>query len=123
MIPAATAAIGAMSAKNRNDNIESANKANAEITRYSPWTGMQGQIQAKGPSMMEGAFAGGLQGLGMAQGMGFGGGAPSAGAPAGGMMAGGGSPLGGQDMSAQLGMQGNMFEQSMNQQPNFFAKR
>ncbi len=44
------------------------NIAASEQTRYSPWSGMgAGQLQHGGPSALEGAIGGGLQGLSMAQ--------------------------------------------------------
>lgn len=72
LIPAATAALGAQRAQRQADQKERFNKAQAEITKYSPWTGMRGQLDSSySPSSFEGGLAGGLQGLGMAQGFGM----------------------------------------------------
>lgn len=46
------------------------NAAQAELTRYSPWTGMKGQINTKYADPFAAALGGGMQGLGVAQGLG-----------------------------------------------------
>lgn len=76
LIPAASALMSANQASNKQAQQERYNKAQAETTRYSPWTGMKGQLDTSySPSALEGGLAGGLQGLGMWQSlknMGFG---------------------------------------------------
>lgn len=68
-IPLGMAALGAVNAKQKQEQQEASNKAQAELTRYSPWTGMQGKLDFSAPSMLGGAMQGGVAGLGMAQGI------------------------------------------------------
>lgn len=106
-IPLAMAAMSAMKAKRQGEQQASYNKGQAEVTRYSPLTGQTGQMDhSDTPSMLEGGVAGGIQGLGVAQGVEGGMGTASAGAAApaaGGVnMASGAGALGGQQMSQQM---------------------
>jgi len=87
-IPLATTVMGMDKARRQADAKESYNKAQAELTKYSPWTGMRGQIDTSySPTMLEGGLQGGIQGMGMMQAgqSAFGG---AAAAPAGGGMTG-----------------------------------
>lgn len=69
---AAGGVMGDAKANREADALRDYNIAQSEITRYSPWTGMSGQVrQNSGPSGVEGAFAGGIQGAAMAQGLGL----------------------------------------------------
>lgn len=78
-LPLAGAAIGAIQGSNQRKAQQDYNKSQAEIHRYSPWTGMQGKTQAVTASGFGGALQGGLTGAGMAQSFGgFGGGAAGA---------------------------------------------
>jgi hypothetical protein len=54
----------------RRDQQERFNKGQAETTRYSPWTGMQGQLdQSYVPGTLESLAGGAIQGASMAQGL------------------------------------------------------
>ena len=73
MIPAAMAAIGAITAKNKETQARKMNKAAATQTEFSPWTGMgKGQMVDGGAGALAGGIQGGIAGMGMAQGMGGG---------------------------------------------------
>lgn len=67
VIPAALAAAGAI--KGYADQRAAGKKraAEAEIARWSPWTGMAAQRVDDGPGIIGGAIQGGLQGVGAAQ--------------------------------------------------------
>jgi hypothetical protein len=121
------AAMSARAAENKKSQQERYNKAQAETTRYSPWTKMMGQLDnSYTPGAMEAGFGGAVQGLGMAQSMGSAFGGSSSAAPQASPQ--GASYLGGNQMAAQLGQpQSNdvwsSFGQSgqQQQQPNFFS--
>lgn len=68
----AGAAIGAIQGESKRKAEEQQNLAEAEKTRYSPWTGMHGQIKKSGANWMGGALQGGLTGAMLGQGMGGG---------------------------------------------------
>lgn len=56
-------------AKQKQKQQENYNLAQSEITRYSPWTGMKGQLDnSYTPDQLSAGISGGIQGLGMAQG-------------------------------------------------------
>jgi hypothetical protein len=83
LIPIGVGAVmGARNAQKQADETKRQNLAQAEITRYSPWTGMHGQIQANTADPLNGAFQGAMGGLALGQGMSqagmFGGGAGAA---------------------------------------------
>lgn len=68
----ATALLGANKARRQQEANKQYNLAQAEMTRYSPWTGQSGQLQPNNaPSQFEGAVGGALQGASMAQGLGL----------------------------------------------------
>lgn len=79
------------------------NEGQAEITRYSPWTGKSGEIQSYTYDPVSAGMGGALQGMGMAQTFGkMGGAAKPTGAP-------GVTPagdLGAGTMNAELGQMG-----------------
>jgi len=110
MLPAAIGAVSSMkSAERKADQQKANNLAQAEMTRYSPWTGMTGKLDTSyTPGAFEAGLSGGLQGLGMAQGFGMGG------------MGGGGSP----QMPANSTMTaGTPWDQmGKAQQPNLFSR-
>lgn len=73
MLPLATAALGASKANRQAEQQKQYNLAQAEATRYSPWTGRAGQLDNSATAnAFEGAVGGGVQGLGIAQGLGMG---------------------------------------------------
>ena len=76
-IPIAMAAGSMINEKEREDNLEAYNEGQAEMTKYSPWTGVRGQIkQDTGPGIFGAGISGAVSGLGVSQqlqGMGGGG--------------------------------------------------
>lgn len=135
----AQALLGANQAKRQQEATKQQNLAEAEKTRYSPWTGQHGNIQTyKGPDAMSGAIGGAIGGLASAQGLGLFGDKSAATADAlkpalgdglGKMAAanptmGNGmkNVFGAGDMSDQLGMQGAIAQQSF-QKPTLFGNR
>lgn len=70
-IPAAMAAMGAITGAEKEKQARKQNRAAATQTEFSPWTGMgKGQLVDGGAGPLAGAIQGGVSGLGMAQGMG-----------------------------------------------------
>ena len=69
VIPAATAAIGAYSAEQKREQAIKDRQAQAEVARWSPWTGMAPQQVGLGRSTLEGGIEGGISGAGFAQGL------------------------------------------------------
>lgn len=64
----ASGLLGANQAARQQQQQKAGNLAQAELTRYSPWTGMQGQLDMSAkPSALEGGFSGAIKGLGMGQ--------------------------------------------------------
>ena len=61
-IPLAMAGASLLQEKNNADATERFNKGQAEITRYSPWTGMKGQMKQNSPNYLGAGLKGGLQG-------------------------------------------------------------
>lgn len=115
-IMAASALMQSKQNQAKQDQQRKMNLAQSELTRYSPWTGMKGQLdQSYQPGGTEGAFSGGMQGLAMAQSVDDSGmfkkeptsptvapeSPPSA--------------IGAPDYSAQLGQQGKSFQNNMAQ--------
>lgn len=86
------------------------NQGQAEVTRYSPWTGMQGQMDNSFvPDALTAGASGAIQGLGMAQGLqGMMGGQAAA------------QPTAGQFMD-QMQMAQPMAPSSMNMQPGLYG--
>lgn len=69
-LPVATTLMGMNNARRKAEQQERYNKGQAEVTRYSPWTGMTGKLDnSYTPSMLEGGLQGGMAGLGAMQGM------------------------------------------------------
>jgi outer membrane lipoprotein SlyB len=82
-LPIATALMGASKADRQAKQQKEYNLAQAEATRYSPWTGRAGQLDNSATAnAFEGAVSGGVHGLGIAQGLGWGPGAAAAGSNA-----------------------------------------
>lgn len=64
----ANALMQANKAKRDQETMKQHNLAQAEMTRYSPWTGQSGKITPyTGPSAFEGAVGGAFQGAAMGQ--------------------------------------------------------
>lgn len=63
----AMSALGAYQGQRKQDRIASQNRAEAETTRYSPWTGMKGQLHDTGGGWFDGALQGGLTGAALSQ--------------------------------------------------------
>ncbi len=63
----AMGALGAVQGQRKQDRIAKMNEAQAETTRYSPWTGMKGQLQDTGGGAFDGALQGGLTGAALSQ--------------------------------------------------------
>lgn len=70
----AGATAGAVSGYEKKKDQKRQQKAQAEMTRYSPWTGMQGQIVPAAPSMFTSMLGGASGVMGLAKGLGAGGG-------------------------------------------------
>ncbi len=70
LVPALGAVAGGLQANEQKKDVRRQNRAQAEITRYSPWTGMKGQMQAE-PSAVGGALQGGMMGAMAANQMGM----------------------------------------------------
>lgn len=68
-IPLATAIIGGLKAEQQRkaDNID--NQLQAELTKYSPWTGKSGTIHGVSGGFLDGSMRGGMSGLSLAQGI------------------------------------------------------
>lgn len=65
---AASTLINAEKAKRMKEQQQENNRKQAEISRYSPWTNMHGQLDnSYVPTMMEAGLEGAVQGVGMAQ--------------------------------------------------------
>lgn len=64
------ALVGSMNAEKKAEQQRKHNLMQAELTRYSPWTGMRGQISPVDADPMEGALTGGFSGLAMSQALG-----------------------------------------------------
>lgn len=69
-LPLGMAALGAIQGQRKQDRLQKMNQAEAETTRYSPWTGMKGQLHDTGGGWFDGALQGGVTGAMMGQGMG-----------------------------------------------------
>lgn len=67
IIPAAMAGVGYLEGKRKQDQQERWNRAQAEVTRYSPWTGIKGDLSPVTASPLGGAMQGGLTGAMMYQ--------------------------------------------------------
>lgn len=66
----AGAALQGRAADRKRKQQERFNQGQAETTRYSPWTGMTGQLdQSYVPGSLEAMAGGAIQGAGMAQGL------------------------------------------------------
>ena len=105
-----SALLQARQAEQRRNQQEKYNKGQAEVTRYSPWTGMQGQMDNSFiPDALSAAAGGAIQGASVAQGLqgAFGGAA----AP---------QPTAGQFMD-QAQMSQPMAPSSMNMQPGLYG--
>lgn len=66
-IPLAMSVLGASKAEQQRKADIANNEMQAELTKYSPWTGQFGKIGAVSGGWMDGALQGGLSGLSMAQ--------------------------------------------------------
>ena len=67
IIPAATAAVGAYQGNEKRKQSERDAKAQAEVARWSPWTGMSPQHIAQNDSALGGAFQGAVGGMSLGQ--------------------------------------------------------
>ena len=80
-IPLAMDAASMINEKQKENQLDRYNQGQAEVTRYSPWTGIKGQIQPnQGPGMFGAGIGGAVGGLGLMQAFGGGGGKGSDGA-------------------------------------------
>lgn len=61
-VMAGTAALGYTQQRQQQKAINEHNKGQAEMTRYSPWTGVRGETQANTADPLVGALQGGLSG-------------------------------------------------------------
>jgi hypothetical protein len=125
-IPAAMAAMGAINAQRKQERQESGNRAQAELHKYSPWTGLQGQMdRSYSPSMLEGGLSGGLSGMAATQGLGGAADGTQMAAPATKMNYQGANMLSGQNLAGALGSnygQGSMWSAiDQPQQPGLYA--
>lgn len=102
-LPFATGLLSALGADRRNQAMKAQNKAEAEKTRYSAWSGLGGgQINNQYADPLMSGIGGGLQGASAVQALGMGAPSPTGGTEQ--MVARDGSNLlGGQDLAAQLG--------------------
>lgn len=73
-----TAALGAVQAAEQRKRDNEWNRAQAEVSRYSPWTGISGNLKQSNASVLGGALRGGLTGAMMGQAFGGGGGGAEA---------------------------------------------
>ena len=105
-IPAATTALGLMKQNRQANDQRKYNLAQAEVTRYSPWTGQTGQLDTRDTgSPLEAGVGGAIQGIGLTQSLGgdFGlGGGQSLNPQSQGLS------LGGQEMANELGSRYNL---------------
>lgn len=70
----ASAMLSARQAEQKKKQQQDNNRLQAELTRYSPWTGMQGQIDSSYiPDALTAGAGGALQGAAIGQGFGMGG--------------------------------------------------
>jgi hypothetical protein len=69
VVPAITAGVGAYKGMEENKQAKKEQKAQAEVARWSPWTGMTPQKVDKGAGIFGGALQGGSSGLAMSQAM------------------------------------------------------
>ena len=67
MLPAAMAGINAIKGSQQRDAARDYNKHQAEVTRYSPWTGMTGQTKQVTGGLLTDAAGGAMQGAMMGQ--------------------------------------------------------
>lgn len=69
-IPLASAALQAINNNQKRKDTEAYNLGQAEVTRYSPWTGVHGQSkQQEAPSTAASLAGGYIQGMGIQQGL------------------------------------------------------
>jgi hypothetical protein len=68
-VPIVTAGLGYLDGERKREETKRQNMAQAEISRYSPWTGQMGQITPNHYNGMSSAIQGGLSGFGAVQGM------------------------------------------------------
>lgn len=102
MLPLATGALSAVAADKKNRQMEAQNKAQAEQTRYSAWSGLGGgQINNQYADPLAAGLGGGLQGAAFWQGLKEAPVAPTAAASE--PMTAGQSYLGGNQMAQNLG--------------------
>lgn len=99
------AGLGALQGHAKQQQQEKWNRGQADVTRYSPWTGIKGDLKPVTDSALGGAMQGGLTGAMMSQSMGADKATPTdvnnvASSAA------GKSYLGGDQMAQQLGAQG-----------------
>ena len=118
------AATTAMSVHRENEQAKQAKKFNqgqAEITKYSPWTGMRGEVKPYSYDPVGAGMQGAVSGLQLGNNVSgtFNKGATGA-SPA--APSAGGSPLGGSDYAAKLGQQSNTFASQYPSQPNMTAQ-
>ena len=67
MLPVGMAALGAYQGAQKKKAEDQWNRGQAEVTRYSPWTGISGQLKPSSSSMLGGAMQGGLSGAMLGQ--------------------------------------------------------
>jgi hypothetical protein len=72
MLPAAMAGINAIKGSQQRAAARDYNRGQAEVTRYSPWTGMTGQTKQVTGGLLTDAAGGAMQGAMMGQAFGVG---------------------------------------------------
>jgi len=76
-LPLGMAALGAVQQENQRKRDQAYNAGQAEVTRYSPWTNIHGEIHPSSASALNGAIQGGVSGALLAQQFGGGSAKPS----------------------------------------------
>lgn len=117
-IPVGMAALGAVKGEQDRQQARNDRKMEAEIARWSPWTGMQAQRVRDNSSPLGGALQGGVGGLGIMQAF------QNSGMGSQGASASSGTPLAGEayngDNASMQPTQEDMYQQQLNQKSPYF---